>query len=69
MITVQRSGRAIPIEASVRSIGSSERASFSNIRSGHVSHATQAIFFPIPKKDDVISHPVKELNSGSDSDF
>ena len=29
----------------------------------------QAVFFPIPRNDDVVSHPVNEWNGGHDRDF
>ena len=67
--SVQRSRHAIWMEWSVRCVGSSERASSVSVRSGHACHAAQAVFFPISRKDDVVSHPVKNWNSGSDSDF
>ena len=40
-----------------------------SVKYGYACHAAQAVFFPMPRKDDVVSHPMKEWNSGSDSDF
>ena len=31
-------------------------------------HAAQAVFYPMARKDDVVSHPVTQLKSGRDSD-
>ena len=46
-----------------------ERENCVSVRYGYVCHAAQAIFFPVPRKDDVVSHRMTEWNSGSDSDF
>ena len=52
------------MESSVKSVGSSERVSSVSVRSGYACHAAQAVFFPIPRNDYVVSHPVNEWNSG-----
>ena len=57
------------MESSVKSVGSSERVSSVSVRSGYACHAAQAVFFPIPRNDDVVSHPVNEWNSRHDSDL
>jgi len=44
-------------ESSARCVNSSERANSGSVRSGY---AAQAHFVPIPRKDYVVSHPVKE---------
>ena len=46
-----------------------ERENCVSVRSGNVCHAARAVFFPMARKNDVVSHPVKERNNGSDSDF
>ena len=46
-----------------------ERTNCVLVRYGYACHAAQAGFFPTPRKDDVVSHPVKEWKSGSGSGF
>jgi hypothetical protein len=45
-------------------------ASISNVgvTSGKISHACQADFFPFPKKQEVVSHPVSAWNTGREVD-
>ena len=69
MTTVQRSRRAMWMESSVKSVGSSERVSSVSVRSWYACHAAQVVFFPIPRNDDVESHLVNKWNSERDSDF
>jgi hypothetical protein len=36
---------------------------------GYAFHASNAVFLPLPLKDEVVSHPVKEWNKGKTLDL
>ena len=40
-----------------------------SVTSGKISHACQADFFPFPKKQEVVSHPVNAWNTGRKVDL
>ena len=48
---------------------SSERASSVSAMSGYACHAAQAVFVPIARNDNVVSHPLNEWNTATDSNF
>ena len=49
--------------------GSSERARSVSVNCGYASHAFHAVLFPIPRKDEVVSQPVKMWNRGRAKHF
>ena len=49
--------------------GSSERARSVSVNCGYASHAAHAGFFPIPRKDDVVSQHVELWNRGRAKHF
>ncbi len=53
-------------ESTVRCVGLSERVNNASVMSGYAWHAAQAVFVPIPRNDNVVSHPQNEWNSGRD---
>ena len=46
------------------SVGDSDRVLNVSLMSGNRCHTSHAVFFPMPLKEEVVSHPVKLWNRG-----